>query len=57
MFTDRGSGGPTYAYRSFNVDPFDVFRRFFGGRDPFAEFGGAGNFGFGHDFFGTTFAL
>lgn len=38
---DRGFGassGGGYGHFHFH-DPFDVFRQFFGGRDPFADFG------------------
>lgn len=49
---------PYRAHRFAFRDPFDVFREFFGGRDPFAEFFFRPDFPFGHttpDLLGSPF--
>ena len=45
---NRGMGTPTHGFTFSSTDPFEIFRTFFGGRDPFSE-------AFGEDPFNSMF--
>ena len=45
---NRGMGTPTHGFTFSSTDPFEIFRTFFGGRDPFSK-------AFGEDPFSSMF--
>jgi len=48
-------GGQGFDFSDFGTDPFEMFNSFFGGKDPFANFGNFGGFDDDDDFFNDPF--